>query len=444
MNGALAIAVEAVGAAVGVMLLPSLILAFFVAELTPSYTTIGLVPAIATSFWTLGRLPANLITAYRRRKQPWVFGAALVRVGAIGLLAVAASPGKPDRAGSVRAAAAWHALPLPHCLLPGGWVRQRTGAALLRASAPGRVVGFFARKRASWTALLSVAGALIVSRMLGTSALAFPGNYGRLFWVVTACLIAVTVLTAAMQERSRAGPVSGALAASPRTLRQPLFDPRFRRFLVFRVLFSATAAIDPFLFLYAVTRLGIPPTAIGGYALAAVLGWVVSAPAWLWLERKSGTRAVLQGAAVARLIAPALALVLPPLAATDLLGDHMAGGSSLTNVFGAAFIAIGAAVAAQSRGNFDYLARTAPPPLLPAYSGLTNAVLAIVAFAPVVGGSIIQRSGYEALFGAAAALGLACVFAGGWLAEAGGPHPGRANAERGRTPVSRALSAGQI
>ena len=68
-----------------------MIAAFFVAELTPSYTTIGLVPAIAVSFWTLGRLPAAIITAFRRRKQPWVFGSALARAGAIGLLAVVTS-----------------------------------------------------------------------------------------------------------------------------------------------------------------------------------------------------------------------------------------------------------------------------------------------------------------------------------------------------------------
>ena len=44
-NSILGVAAESVTAAAEVMLLPSLILAFFVAELTPSYATIGLVPA---------------------------------------------------------------------------------------------------------------------------------------------------------------------------------------------------------------------------------------------------------------------------------------------------------------------------------------------------------------------------------------------------------------
>ena len=48
LNAILGVASESVSAAAEVMLLPSLILAFFVAELTPSYATIGLVPGWAT------------------------------------------------------------------------------------------------------------------------------------------------------------------------------------------------------------------------------------------------------------------------------------------------------------------------------------------------------------------------------------------------------------
>ena len=62
LNSILGVAAESINAAAEVMLLPSLILAFFVAELTPSYATIGLVPAIAIGFWTLGRLPAHLLS----------------------------------------------------------------------------------------------------------------------------------------------------------------------------------------------------------------------------------------------------------------------------------------------------------------------------------------------------------------------------------------------
>jgi len=206
------------------------------------------------------------------------------------------------------------------------------------------------------------------------------------------------------------------------------------------MLLSSTAAIDPFLFLYAITRLGAPVTKIGDYVILGVLGWVLSAPVWFWIERRSGARTVLQSAAVVRLIAPAIALATPPLAAIGLVRERLPDATALTTAYGAAFFVVGAALAAQSRGNYDYLAALAPHPVLPAYTALTNAMLAIVAFSPVLGGILIQRFGYEALFGVTAAIGLAAVFAGGWLVET--PSRVGERQDAGHAATSRALLSG--
>jgi hypothetical protein len=222
--------------------------------------------------------------------------------------------------------------------------------------------------------------------------------------------------------------------------RQLLQDARYRRFLLFRMLLSSTAAIDPFLFLYAITRLGAPITKIGDYVILGVLGWVVSSPVWFWIERRSSARTLLQSAAVVRLIAPAIALATPPLAAIGLVRERLPDATALTTVYGAAFFVVGAALAAQSRGNFDYLAALAPHPILPAYTGLTNAMLAIVAFSPVLGGIVIERFGYEALFGVAAAVGLATVFVGGWLVEI--PTRLRERQDTAHAATNRALLSG--
>src|SRR5215218_6344487 len=95
LNSIFGVGAQATNAAAEVMLLPSLILAFFVAELTPSYATIGLVPAIATGFWTLGRLPAHLLSQSHRRQQPWAFASAIIRASATGILAVITSRTDP-------------------------------------------------------------------------------------------------------------------------------------------------------------------------------------------------------------------------------------------------------------------------------------------------------------------------------------------------------------
>jgi MFS family permease len=417
LNSILGVAVESVSAAAEVMLLPSLILAFFVAELTPSYATIGLVPAIAIGFWTLGRLPAHLLAQSRRRQQPWAFASAVVRAAAIGVLAVVTSRTDPaDLSQAARPLILTVFLCLIVYSLAGGFGSVARGA-LLQSAVVSETWGAFVRRRTAWSALLSILAAVVVARLLGGNSLAFPGGFERLFLVATVCLVIVAVLIALMREPWTTASALSAPNTPPRAWRQLLQDSRYRRFLLFRVLLSSTAVSDPFLILYAITRLGAPVTKIGDYVILGVLGWIVSAPVWFWVERRSGARTLLQSTAVVRLIAPAIALATPPLAAIGLIQERLSDATALTTAYGAAFFVVGAALAGQSRGNYDYLAALAPHQLLPACTGLTNAILAIVAFSPVLGGILIERFGYEALFGVAAAIGLATVFAGGWLVE---------------------------
>src|SRR5918997_2758216 len=433
LNSLLGVAAESVSAAAEVMILPSLILAFFVAELTPSYVTIGLVPAIAIGFWTLGRLPRHLLAQSRRRQQPWAFASTVVRAAAIGILAIVTSRTDPaELSQSARPLILTLFLCLIAYSLAGGFGSFAQGA-LLQSSIVSETWGAFVRRRTGWSALLSILAAVVVARLLGNSAFAFPGGYGRLFLLATVCLVIVAALIAVMREPWAAASAASASNTPPRAWRQLLQDTRYRRFLLFRVLLSSTAAIDPFLFLYAITRLGAPVTKIGDYVILGVLGWVLSAPLWFWIERRSGARTLLQSAAVVRLIAPAIALAMPPLAAIGLVQERLPDETALTTAYGAAFFVVGAALAAQSRGNYDYLAALAPPPVLPAYIGPTNGILALVAFSPVLGGLLIERFGYEVLFGVAAAIGLVTVFAGGWLAEAPCRVRGRENAGQGGT-----------
>ncbi len=416
LNSALGVGFDAVNAMAETLLLPSLVLAFFVAELTPSYMTIGLVPAVATSLWTLARVPALLLIDPRGKQQPWAFAAALVRAGAIAILALLASRTSPTglmQSGRPLLITAF--LCLIVFSLAGGFGSVPT-SALFRASIAPDSWGSFIRWRSIWSAGLTLLGALLIARLLGPGSLPFPGDYGRLFLVATVFLIACAVFTVAIREFAPAA-VDAPLLAPARALGKPLLDNRYQRFLIFRILLSSTAAVDPFLFLYAVTRLGVPATSIGAYAVAGVIGWVLTASLWAWLERSSGPRAVLQSAAVLRLIAPAAALALPQIADTPLAQNRFSGVALAPEVFAVAFFAIGAALAAQARGNSSYLSPLAPKPMRTAYAGLTNGVLVFVAFAPVAGGLLIQRAGYEALFIASIVVGLIAVFLGGWLAD---------------------------
>ena len=397
-----------------VMLLPSLILAFFAAELTPSYPLIGLVPALAASLWTVSRVPSHLLIIRPARQQQWAFAAALVRAGAIGVLAFAAMRTDPSvLLQSGRPLLLTFFLCLIVYTVAGG-LGSVPAASLMRAAINPEQRGDFSLRRVLTGLAASILGALLAARILGVGSAAFPGNYGRLFLVAAIFLIALAVLTALQRPAPTMALHQSAFA--PRTLLRPLADGRYVRYLAFRLLLAATAAVDPFLFLYAVIRLGIPASSIGIFILAGVLGWVVSTPLWSWLERKAQPRTVLQAAAVLRLIAPALALLLPQLLTVEQFQSRF-GSDAPTVVFAVGFVAIGAALAALARSGPAYLAPLAPRHLSASYSALTSGLLALAAFAPVAGGLIIQRFSYEALFVATILIGLAGVLSSGWLAE---------------------------
>ena len=397
-----------------VMLLPSLILAFFAAELTPSYPLIGLVPALAASLWTVARVPAHLLIIKPARQQQWAFASALVRAGAIGVLAFAAMRTNPS---VLQQSGRPLLLTFFLCLIVytvAGGLGSVPAASLVRAAISPDQRGDFSLRRTLTGLAASVLGALLAARLLGVGSPAFPGNYGRLFLVAAIFLLALAILTVLQRPLPNVAVQQPAFA--PRTLLRPLADGRYLRYLAFRLLLAATAAVDPFLFLYAVIRLGVPASSIGVFVIAGVLGWVVSMPLWSWLERKAQPRTVLQSAAVLRLVAPALALLLPQVVTLEQFRSRF-GSDAPTYAFAVGFLAIGAALAALARSGPAYLAPLAPRHLSASYSALTNGLLALAAFAPVAGGLIIQRFSYEALFVAAIVVGLAGVISSGWLAE---------------------------
>src|SRR5215218_7457526 len=171
LNSIFGVGAQATNAAAEVMLLPSLILAFFVAELTPSYATIGLVPAIATGFWTLGRLPAHLLSQSHRRQQPWAFASAVVRAAAIGVLAIVTSRIDPA---SLSQSARPMILTVFLCLIAfslAGGFGSLPGGALLQSSIATESWGSFVRRRAGWSALLAILAAVVVARLLGAGGL---------------------------------------------------------------------------------------------------------------------------------------------------------------------------------------------------------------------------------------------------------------------------------
>ena len=415
MNVFLGIAGGAFASLAETMLLPTLVLAFFVAPLTGSYATVGLVPAIGIGFWLLARLPASVLVTPQRRKLPWAIAASLVKAAALALLAVVCF--RADPAATEPLLRSFLICYVAYSVASGfGSVPI---AAVTGKAIPHEARGLFFQQRVVWGGISGILAGLVVIQLLGPAAPPFPRNFGVLFLAATVTQLATTFFLATIKEPMRvAEPRASVTALAVRAVPQALADPNFRRFLFFRILLSSSALVDPFLIIFAASSLGIPGSAVGWYVIAFVAGRLFSLPLWAALARRHGERACLQVAALIRLLPPLIALLLPYLVSSSQFSAWFSNPTLLPTLFGIAYVALGVTLAGQGRGTFGYLAEAAPDRVRAAYAAVTNAVLALVAFVPILGGIIIERRGYDALLLTASGLALLAVFSSGALTDA--------------------------
>ena len=396
------------------LVLPTVVLPYFVGNISLSYTVVGLVPAIAIGFWALARIPATLIVTPRRRKLPWAIGAALIRAAATALLAAVCFRAEEG---------AWDPLRNAFfvCLiaysLASGFANVPTEAVLAK-SIPQDGRELFFRLRNIWGGVAGIVAGLVIIQLLGDGGPVFPDNYALLFLAATVGQTATAFFIATLREPLR---VPRSRIPAPATILggmgRALADGNFRRFLGFRLLFSLSTLADPFFVIFAVSQLAVAPSILGAYVIALVVGRLASTPLWSILARRYGEKVTLQVAALVRLLAPLLALPLPFVVDTGFYRDRVDDNRILAALFGIAFLAIGASLGGQARGNFGYLAEVAPARLRASYVGVTNLSLAIVAFSPILGGLLLDRTEYSWLFSVATLVGLAAVFASGALTD---------------------------
>jgi hypothetical protein len=393
---------------------PTLILVLFAAQLTDSYPLIGLVPALATGLWWLPQLMGQALVQGRRRQMPWAVSAALVRAASIGLIGyIAYKAENYDNDELFRSFLICYAV----YNLAGGFAALPTNELITKGIASERR-GLFIHTRNLWGVVLGIVAGLVVREVLGDSGPEFPKNFGLIFLAAAVALITATFLQARMREPIRV--ISGRRISIPRQFiagPKAFGDPNFRRFLLFRIALGASLIADPFFILYAQRELQAPGKAVGGYLIAMTIARFLAHRLWTTVQVRKGNRAVLQYSALVRIVAPAVALVLPYAVRTTFYEDHVTDTRVPYIIFGAVFIAIGIALSGFILSNFGYAMELAPNDHRPAYIGMANAVLGIVSFVMVFGGSLLDRRGYETLFATASVAGLVAVFAGGVLTQ---------------------------
>lgn len=411
-NGVLFAASGMLLALADALLHPLLVLPLIVAQLTDSWLAVGAVAAIAGGMWFVPQPLAAWVVG-GRRKLAWAAGAALVRAAAIALLAYvlaqAAGAGDPNLLRSLLICYAAY-------VLAGGFAHVAFAGVVDRAVPHGGRPALLAIRSLLGTAAAAAAG-MIVYRVFDDPGSPFPRNAELLTTGAAVALVAAACLVALTKEPGRLGPTPA--APFGRRLRQSaaaLGDPSLRRYLLMRIPLALAAALDPFYLLYAQREFGIPLRIAGAYLVALVLARLVSTVLWRPIAARHGPKAVLQGAALVRILIPLVALLLPYLAETPLYRQRVTDPATIHALFGVVFVGVGVALGAQILANHAYLVAIAPADRRPAYVGVANAVIAVVAATPLAVGLALDRdAGFRNLFLVAVLVGFVAVVATGAL-----------------------------
>jgi MFS family permease len=392
---------------------PTLVLVAFAAQLTDDLVTIGLVPAMSAGLWFLPQLLARPLTHLTNRQVPWMTGAAIIRAAAVVLLAVIGFRDDLSNTQRLRSLLICYAA----FVLASGFAAVPAKELVQRAIPPDQR-SWFLRVRNLWAIAGGAVAAVLVFRVLGPEGPAFPKNFAYLFVVAAAALIAAVFFQAREREPATLPsdrlPLQGSTALNAA---RALLDTNFRRFLTFRIFAALSTLADPFVILYAFRELNTPLWAIGPYLAALIFARLCIAPLWSAIATRAGHRAVLQGAALARLLAPLVTLLLPFLADSSLYQNRFSDLRPLWYAFGIVFVLHGASLAGQSNSTFAYLLDIAPADRRFAYIWMTNVILMVTAFAPLAGGYIIERSGFDRVFIVAALASLTAILASGLLTD---------------------------
>jgi MFS family permease len=158
----------------------------------------------------------------------------------------------------------------------------------------------------------------------------------------------------------------------------------YRRYLLTRLVLAAADIATPFYAIFATRILGAAPEIVGAYIGISTTASLLMNPLLSRLSDKRGHRLVLNIAALGALVMPLTALAftaLPP-------------GPGLGLPFGILFVAAGISRTSANIAFPSYLLEISPGAERPLYVGLTNTLLGVATFIPVIGGILLDVAGF--------------------------------------------------
>lgn len=381
---------------------PSLVLSWFVSQLTTSNFLIGLIMPIQSGGWLLPQLLVSGYLQRRQRKLPFYSCMAGARVAIWGLMTLAVF--------FIEDAAVllvvFFTLLTVYSLSAG--LAGICFVDIVAKAIPATRRGAFFGWRLFLGGLLAFGGSLLVTYILDEGrGLAFPDNYAVLFLfaffilcVAMGCFIlTVEPLEPVNEERITLG------RQFRRALDLPRRDSNYRRFLTMRLLLMGAEIATPFYIVYAKRALSVPVSMVGVYLMGTTLASFASNLLWGRISDRQGNKLLLILSSALGLLMPLTALSVGPLA--DLwpgLGEFAPG------LFALVFVLSGGYKSGTMIGNLNFLLEITPPDDRPIYIGFTNTILGIALLASSVGGLIVDMAGFTVLFSLALAFYAVALF----------------------------------
>jgi len=359
------------------------VLPLFISTLTGSKVLVGLAGTMSQAGWYMPQYVVAGFIEHLKRKKPVYVWSGLVRCVAIWTIAILV----PVLAGS-RVGLFVVAFFISYSIYTlGAGVAGISFMDIVAKAIPATRRGTFFGARLSFGGILSAFAGFFVRDVLNSRP--FPDNFAILF-IVAAVVVTIAIMSFALASEPDAPvnenriPYRKFLRRGPRLLRT---NRNYRTFFIVRVLLSVWSMALPFYILYASDELDLDPGAAGVFLAIQMVGFVISNLLWGSLSDRIGNKIVL-------LLVSGIAVISPLLAI--LSGRCVWLGS--TWCFGIVFFFLGFTLSGVRLGQNNYMLDVSPDAERPTYLGFMNTLLAPVLLLSMVGGYIIEKASFEALF----------------------------------------------
>ena len=357
-------------------------------QLTSSAVLIGLASTMFTLGWTVPQLAAAHITKDAPRKKPFFYWAIPARL-ALPAIGVALWAGLASRPSAMLAV-----LMIGMLLFAAsdGFMTLVWFDIMARAvpvNRRGRLLGL--AQFVGGLGGIGVGGlvALILDRW------SFPESYAILFACATAGIAISSIATLMIREPEPEEVAAGEDRDQKRWLWLVARNADYRRLMASRLLVGMAGLATPFYVLHAVDVMHLPESAIGAFVVALTIGGLASSLFFGVLSERRGPRFTIR-------LSSAFAVAGP----LSILLMEAQGTGGPAWAYPLAFFAVGVTGSATMLGFTNYTLEIAPARMRPAYVGLANTVMGLLAFVPAIGGWLLEATSYAMLFAATTVLTL--------------------------------------